>query len=587
MTLSADDRLTLGEGTGVLTAFTYDFASAVDEEIAVEVDGVVVSSSTYTIDHNAKTVTFDTAPADGAVIAIYGDTTMLQEVDYSRTSYSLRLQQLEDQLDLLTKGVQEAKRELTFSPRFTYDTPAVLPLPAPETNKVLVGNAAADGYENKHATELGTLISGSFGESLLLTETALAARTLLQSAPIVDVRGSGADPTGAANSATAFSTAATLAGTLGAPLFIPPGTYLSGATPYEVGGPFLWLNDNFSTAVNVFAQARKTSLLLTGDTANTTPNDSTESRILLNATINAKGAQNGVGVRSNLYNWSTDTDGCVSFYAYAASADTAAWTSAHHGEIRHGGGTSIGGSYEIACYSASGVAYGLVINQSTSTAETTHPITGAAKALPATATAIYVQGDKTFGTGESAWRVGLDFASNSMRTDGYGIRFNGAMTSLIRSETGAVASTADIHLQAASARGIILSGAYTTGVALRINSGQYVALEATETVKFGWNGTAVTVSYGGAEKVAYAALSSSSPILRLNGTQVLTVQQGAIANPGAITAYSAPTVSAAYVQAEAQGVADELALLRNEVDALRTSLVAALAMLRTHGLIAT
>ena len=30
----------------------------------------------------------------------------------------------------------------------------------------------------------------------------------------------------------------------------------------------------------------------------------------------------------------------------------------------------------IACYSASGVAYGLVINQSTSTAETTHPITG-------------------------------------------------------------------------------------------------------------------------------------------------------------------------------------------------------------------
>ena len=97
------------------------------------------------------------------VIAICGDTTMLQ-VDYSRTSYSLRLQQLEDQLDLLTKGAKKESATDVLS-RFTLRYAAVLPFPRRKRTRcwwVMQRRMVM----NKHATELGTLISGSFGRKL-------------------------------------------------------------------------------------------------------------------------------------------------------------------------------------------------------------------------------------------------------------------------------------------------------------------------------------------------------------------------------------------------------------------------------------
>lgn len=92
------------------------------------------------------------------------------------------------------------------------------------------------------------------------------------------------------------------------------------------------------------------------------------------------------------------------------------------------------------------------------------------------------------------------------------------------------------------------------------------------------------------EDYAVAAIdlqgSAATPIIRIDGNQVLTGQQSAISDPSAITAYSAPTVSATYVQAEFQAAVNALATLRSEVDGLRATVVADLDMERAHGLLA-
>lgn len=72
----------------------------------------------------------------------------------------------------------------------------------------------------------------------------------------------------------------------------------------------------------------------------------------------------------------------------------------------------------------------------------------------------------------------------------------------------------------------------------------------------------------------------------VNGVTVLAEQQANVADPGAITAYSAADISAIYVEAEVQAIADALETLRDEVAAVRAQRVDALAVLEAHGLMA-
>ncbi len=190
-------------------------------------------------------------------------------------------------------------------------------------------------------------------------------------------------------------------------LFPGPNTYRMGADLPT--GPFLWLNKGFTGGVSPGNAAVNTALLVTAETADTSPLDAVESRIGISITAQANGAQHASGIRSNLVNYSTDGQGCAAMYAQSVTLPSSLWTAALHGETRHDGGTSIAGSFESASYSTAGAFYGIVVNNTTTGAPATHPISGAAKAAHPTATAIYVQGAN--GTDpQGGWFRGLRFA---------------------------------------------------------------------------------------------------------------------------------------------------------------------------------
>jgi hypothetical protein len=126
MTLANNDRYTGGLGTGVLTLFSFDFPVDTEAEINVYVDNTIVDSADYTVDTGAQTVTFDTAPADGAIIAIIGTSVPTQTVAYSRTDNSANLEALAAQLDLHTKLIQELKRDVLRAVLVGFETSGVL-----------------------------------------------------------------------------------------------------------------------------------------------------------------------------------------------------------------------------------------------------------------------------------------------------------------------------------------------------------------------------------------------------------------------------------------------------------------------------
>lgn len=74
--------------------------------------------------------------------------------------------------------------------------------------------------------------------------------------------------------------------------------------------------------------------------------------------------------------------------------------------------------------------------------------------------------------------------------------------------------------------------------------------------------------------------------LIVNGVPVMVSQQANVADPAAITAYAAPDISAIYVEAEVQAIADALATLRGEVNGLRTTIVALLDIVEAAGIMA-
>lgn len=81
-------------------------------------------------------------------------------------------------------------------------------------------------------------------------------------------------------------------------------------------------------------------------------------------------------------------------------------------------------------------------------------------------------------------------------------------------------STADIHLRGNSGYGILFGGTYSTA-AIRLNQSQYIAMEATATIKTGYIGaTAIWGFYSGANERVGLDMSAN-PNLRVAGTKVV------------------------------------------------------------------
>lgn len=381
------------------------------------------------------------------------------------------------------------------------------------------------------AIELDDLLAPSGSNSVgYLPAGAGAVATTVQTKlrESVSVTDFGAVGDGVTDDTAAIQAAQTAIGMNGS-LLVPHGSYLYSGTVYVVDADFVWHNQNFSgsASVNLMSQAQSKSVLFTSTTPNTTPINSADTRVPVGITVEAKGAQHADGVRSNLYNYSTDGDGNTAFYGYAASsAAGSGWSAALHGETFAGGGTNIGVNTESASFSASGSMYGAVLSNTTAVyIGTTHPITGASPIAATTAIATHIVG--TALTNEmGGWTVGVNFNTDSMRTGSIGILFaqSKITTSLIRSYSGVSTSTADIFLEGSSAYGIILGGSYTNA-ALRINSGQYISLENTSKQKI-LSGT------GTPESVVTASVGSL--YCRLNGgaNTTLYVKETGTGNTG-------------------------------------------------------
>lgn len=344
----------------------------------------------------------------------------------------------------------------------------------------------------------------------------------------IDVTNFGAVGDGVTDDTAAIDNAKAALGNSGS-LYIPHGNYLYSGTVYAITADFIWNNQNYSksSGVNLMQQARSNCLLLTSETPNTTPINSADSRVAINVTIDAKGAQHADGIRSNLFNYSTDGQGNTGFYGYAASDTTANWSASLHGETFAAGGTNIGVNTESASFAAGVALYGAVISNTTSQfiGGSGHPITGNPPIAATNAVGILVAG--TALTNEmGGWATGLKFNTDSLRTGGIGILFAQSkhLDSLIRSYTGGICSTADIYLEANSNIGILLGGTYTSS-AIRINAGQYISLEQTAAQKI-LSGT------GSPQGVVTAAIGSLYCRLDGGANTTLYVKESGTGNTG-------------------------------------------------------
>lgn len=158
-------------GDGVSTAFSYNFL--IDDEAEMEVivrdsSGVEtllnIANSPTSIsisgvgNNSGGTVTFLlAAPNANQVVTLRRRTVQQQTLDLQNRGSAVP-QTIEDQLDELTKMVQDLQEEVsrclkvpaTTGP-LDYDFVSTAPttLPQPEADKVIGWNATADGFENK------------------------------------------------------------------------------------------------------------------------------------------------------------------------------------------------------------------------------------------------------------------------------------------------------------------------------------------------------------------------------------------------------------------------------------------------------
>lgn len=85
MTVSATNAHSTGTGNGSAVAFPFTFTAMATDEVAVYVDDVLQTSSTYTValSSSGGTVTFDAAPANGAAILIVSEPDFTQDIDFA------------------------------------------------------------------------------------------------------------------------------------------------------------------------------------------------------------------------------------------------------------------------------------------------------------------------------------------------------------------------------------------------------------------------------------------------------------------------------------------------------------------------
>lgn len=342
----------------------------------------------------------------------------------------------------------------------------------------------------------------------------------------------GADSTGVADSAAAFNAVYSAAAS-GVGIFIPGGMYKEGSASKKVGSDSIWLSRDFGLGVGLATETRKTPLLITIGNPDEPVLSSEHTRTGINITAVGRGGQHIDCIRATTINGSTDGNGNTAIYAAALSLPGALWTAALHGEVKHQGSSTIAVSAEAASYSNTGTFYGMVLNNTTSTAAGTHPSTGAPATLHPSATALYITGSTERGE-MGQWIRGIRFSPLSMRSTGTLVRDESACAQGWWSQPSSSKTNADILLEGTAPVGAIFQGSYATGNAIRMASGLGIAYEGTGAIKTKYDSSVTRwcIFNGSTEKVGF---NTVTPGLYFNGIKVLGVQQPAIANATAGT----------------------------------------------------
>lgn len=558
MTVSVTNSRVQYATNGTTGPWTVPFYFLADEHLAVyyAADGVetlLELSTDYGVtgagDESGGTVTTATAYASGGTITIIRDVPATQETDYVETD-SFPAESHEAALDKLTMLVQQQKEALTRAIVVPVSEDAPDPIPPIDTRADMLFAFGALGQPTVYdPADLGNIVAS-------------------RSDVIISVADYGATGDGLTNDTTAIDNASAAAIAAGKPLVFPPGDYLYSGTVYTVDTQSRVQCGAYSGSVTEVALAQNNTLNVVFSTPDTTPQSTDDSRQGIAVTAEARGSQHGVCFRGTLQNYSDDGNGNCAFYAKASSDAGAQWSAAHHGETRHDGGTTSCFNAEAASYSTNGSFYGIIVLNSTNGAETTHPLTGAAKATHPSATAIYITG--TTGThARGGWVSGLKFKDQSMRDGGVclDVQATAAIDAVLKTSASVACATADILLQGDSTYGVLLNGTYGSA-AMRVADDQYIGLRSNNAIKMRYDTAQSEFEIVSSGTERFAVNMGASPFVSLNDVQVVGERN---------TGWTAMTGSGDESTAYAVGSVT-LAQLAGRVKALQDALT-------THGLI--
>jgi hypothetical protein len=204
-------------GNGVSTVYGFEFQLLSADDLVVEVDGVAVPASDYTLAglgaQGGGTVTFDVAPANGAAVLISREIELARATDY-QTNGDLFAEVLDLDFNRVWQALQEQRAVLGSSVRAAY--PRQITEAVPVAGGYLRWKADLSGVDSvPEVAEPGMYIFGAPGA----VARSVSAK-LDEWASIMDF---GGDSTGAINGANLSAIAKAHA--TGRPVYLPGGNY--------------------------------------------------------------------------------------------------------------------------------------------------------------------------------------------------------------------------------------------------------------------------------------------------------------------------------------------------------------------------
>lgn len=145
MSLDQNDRVISQLTTSGIRRYFFDFPLEDISDVRVELNGVEVSRTDYSVSAANGYIEFNQVPVAGQRLVIYGNTPLIQEVIYSRAGNTLQLEALSRQLNRMTMGLQELSTKVNAAIGVSLPGPGVvLPDATGRAEKVLAFDNAGE-----------------------------------------------------------------------------------------------------------------------------------------------------------------------------------------------------------------------------------------------------------------------------------------------------------------------------------------------------------------------------------------------------------------------------------------------------------